>query len=96
LAWDDLERQTNCRWRMALGVLLSAPPFHDYGPSPVAFGHAGAGGANAFADPAHQLSFAFLPVRLFPSGGAGLRGPRLIAAVYECLGAPMLTGDGYE
>jgi len=85
LAWDDTEVQSNARWRMAQGVMLSTPPFNHFGEEPRAFGHAGLGGCVGFADPVRRLGFAYFPVRLFPSGGSGLRGPRLIAAAYESL-----------
>ena len=53
-----------------------------YGPSPTAFGHPGAGGAIAFADPALGLGFAFIPSAMHPGALPGKRTRALIAALY--------------
>ena len=52
------------------------------GPSPMAFGHPGAGGALAFADPALGLGFAFIPSAMHPGTLPGPRTQSLIAALY--------------
>ena len=85
LAWDDIEALSKVRWRMAQGVMLSTPPFHYFGPEARAFGHAGAGGCVGFADPVRRLAFAYFPVRIFPTGGSGQRGPLLVSAAYDSL-----------
>lgn len=53
-----------------------------YGPSPAAFGHPGAGGALAFADPSLGLGFAFIPSGMHPGALPGPRTQSLVAALY--------------
>lgn len=53
-----------------------------YGPSPSAFGHPGAGGALAFADPTTGIGFAFIPSAMHPGALPGPRTRKLVAAVY--------------
>ena len=53
-----------------------------YGPSPTAFGHPGAGGSLAFADPSLGLGFAFIPSAMHPGALPGPRTQALIAALY--------------
>jgi CubicO group peptidase (beta-lactamase class C family) len=53
-----------------------------YGPSPTAFGHPGAGGSLAFADPSHGLGFAFIPSAMHPGALPGPRTRSLVAALY--------------
>jgi CubicO group peptidase (beta-lactamase class C family) len=53
-----------------------------YGPVPTAFGHPGAGGALAFADPALGLGFAFIPSAMHSGALPGPRTRKLIAALY--------------
>jgi len=53
-----------------------------YGPSPTAFGHPGAGGAIAFADPAQGLGFAFIPSAMHAGALPGPRTKALIASLF--------------
>ena len=53
-----------------------------YGPSPTAFGHPGAGGSLAFADPSLRLGFAFIPSAMHSGALPGPRTRALIAALY--------------
>lgn len=53
-----------------------------YGPHPEAFGHPGAGGSLAFADPVLGLGFAFVPSAMHPGTLPGPRTRSLVAALY--------------
>ena len=53
-----------------------------YGPCPTAFGHPGAGGSLAFADPSLGLGFAFIPSAMHPGTLPGPRTQSLVAALY--------------
>jgi len=59
--------------------------FGVYGPSASSFGHPGAGGAIAFADPEHKLGFAFIPSAMHPGALPGLRTRKLVAALYSTM-----------
>jgi CubicO group peptidase (beta-lactamase class C family) len=68
--------------RFGLGFQLTQPE-RPLGPSPRSFGHFGAGGSLAFADPDAQLAFAYVMNR----SGPRRQNPRnraLIDAVYAC------------
>jgi CubicO group peptidase (beta-lactamase class C family) len=67
-----------------LGYHRMAQQQLDDEPSLEAFGHSGAGGSTAFADPVHRLSFALVKNRMTVGPGAATD---LIHAVYGCLGA---------
>jgi len=56
--------------------------FGIYGPSPSSFGHPGAGGSLAFADPEHGIGFAFIPSAMNPGALPGPRTRKLVAALY--------------
>lgn len=56
--------------------------FSLYGPSSSAFGHPGAGGSIAFADPEHGFGFAFIPSDMHPGALPGPRTRKLLAALY--------------
>jgi CubicO group peptidase (beta-lactamase class C family) len=56
--------------------------FGVYGPSPSAFGHPGAGGSIAFADPENGFGFAFIPSAMNPGALPGPRTRKLLAALY--------------
>jgi CubicO group peptidase (beta-lactamase class C family) len=59
--------------------------FGVYGPSSSSFGHPGAGGAIAFADPEHKLGFAYIPSAMHPGALPGLRTRKLVAALYSTM-----------
>jgi CubicO group peptidase (beta-lactamase class C family) len=53
-----------------------------FGPSPLAFGHPGAGGSHAFADPAHGISFAYVMNQMEQSLLPNEKSLRLVDAIY--------------
>lgn len=64
----------------AAGFMTNA--YGVYGPSLSAFGHPGAGGTLAFADPSLGLGFAFIPSGMHPGALPGPRTRSLVAAFY--------------
>jgi CubicO group peptidase (beta-lactamase class C family) len=56
-----------------------------FGPSPSAFGAEGLGGQVSFCDPERRVSFAFVRNHCLVADPVG---PRLIAALYDCLDLP--------
>ena len=54
-----------------------------FGPSERAFGHPGAGGSHAFADPQNQLSFAYVMNQMEQSVLPNAKSLRLVAAMYQ-------------
>ena len=54
-----------------------------FGPSPLAFGHPGAGGSHAFADPAHGISFAYVMNQMEQSLLPNEKSLRLVDAIYS-------------
>jgi CubicO group peptidase (beta-lactamase class C family) len=54
-----------------------------FGPSPRAFGHPGAGGSHAFADPDTGISFAYVMNQMEPGVFPGPKCLRLIATLYS-------------
>ncbi len=54
-----------------------------FGPSLFAFGHPGAGGSHAFADPEHRIAFAYVMNQMEPGVLPGSKALRLVEAVYE-------------
>ena len=91
---DAILPYTTC---FGLGFMLSRPmPAADYGvgidpfgPGPRAFGHPGRGGALAFADPDAGLGFGYVMNQLVSGTRErpDTRAVRLIAALYQALGA---------
>jgi len=59
----------------------------DFGPSLKAFGHPGAGGSHAFADPENRVSFAYVMNQMEPGVLPGPKTQRLIDALYAALAA---------
>jgi CubicO group peptidase (beta-lactamase class C family) len=54
-----------------------------FGPSPLAFGHPGAGGSHAFADPEHAISFAYVMNQMEQSLLPNEKSLRLVDAIYR-------------
>ena len=73
--------------RFGPGFMLQQPGSveAEFGPGPNAFGHPGAGGALAFADPDQELGFAFSMNKMGPYVLIDPRPRKLIDALYSCL-----------
>jgi CubicO group peptidase (beta-lactamase class C family) len=54
-----------------------------FGPSPLAFGHPGAGGSHAFADPEHGISFAYVMNQMEQSLLPNEKSLQLVEAIYR-------------
>ena len=76
--------------RFGLGFQLPFPRLPLAGPR--SFGHDGAGGALAFADRDHRLSFAFLTDRFPARGGADPAAHELLSVAMSCVRENPLTG----
>ena len=72
--------------RFGLGFMLTQPMI-PFGPNPRSFGHPGAGGSIAFADPDAQLGFAYTMNQMQAGLGGDARGFALIGALYAALRA---------
>lgn len=81
----DLVLQTTTRF--GPGFMLSQPERADgrFGTGPAAFGHAGAGGSFAFADPTSGLGFAYVMNRMGPHILLDPRATALIEAAQSCV-----------
>jgi CubicO group peptidase (beta-lactamase class C family) len=55
-----------------------------FGTSPGAFGHPGAGGSHAFADPENRISFAYVMNQMEQSLLPNEKSLRLVDAIYDC------------
>jgi CubicO group peptidase (beta-lactamase class C family) len=69
-----------------LGFMLPSEVFPV--PGPAAFGHSGAGGAFGMADPALDMSLAYVTNRLGSGVSPDSRSTELVAALYRCAAAP--------
>ncbi len=70
--------------RFGLGFMLTQPTI-PFGPNPRSFGHPGAGGSVAFADPDARLGFGYVMNQMQSTLAAGSHGFRLIGEVYKAL-----------
>jgi CubicO group peptidase (beta-lactamase class C family) len=72
--------------RFGLGFMLpQGRPGTDFGPSPGAFGHPGAGGSVGFADPERRVGFGYVMNRMGPHILLDPRATALIDASYKSL-----------
>jgi CubicO group peptidase (beta-lactamase class C family) len=67
-----------------IGNRPSLIPRRMFGTSPSAFGHPGAGGANAFADPENRVSFAYVMNQMEQQVLPNEKSLRLVDAIYQC------------
>ncbi|PRX97705.1 serine hydrolase domain-containing protein [Allonocardiopsis opalescens] len=80
------DRVLGIRTDWGLGFMVPGGPFVPRALPAGAFGHGGATGSFAFADPAHELSFGYAPNRGSELlEGNDLRVNTLVDAVYDCL-----------
>ena len=72
------------------GFMKDTPesPRRIFGPSPSAFGHPGAGGSNAFADPENGIAFAYVMNQMEQSLLPNEKSSRLVDALYANLPSP--------
>ena len=80
---NDIDKVTGAVVRRSRGFILNTDGC--YGPNPDAFGHAGAGGSMAYADPHEQLSFAYAMNQMQADPRAIPRSKILTDAVFSCL-----------
>lgn len=72
--------------RRALGFILSTPGGrYEWGPNPRTFGHSGAGGSLAFADPDRQIGFGYVMNQMSAGLGADPRWKPMLDALYAAL-----------
>jgi CubicO group peptidase (beta-lactamase class C family) len=64
------------------GYILSHD--HNYGPTTTGFGHAGAGGSMAFADPTARVGFSYVMNQLQPEG-YGPRYSKIVEKTYQII-----------
>ena len=79
------EDGASARLRMGLAYMLNSPPHRPMGPHPEAFGHSGAGGHMAFADPVSRLGFSYCCNRMHDGNETGVRTRSLIDAVFAAI-----------
>lgn len=82
-----MEGRPPCRPQDATDDTEVVPPLkkrrHLFGPSFSAFGHPGAGGSLAFADPQNRIGFAYVMNQMEPGVLPGPRAAALVEAVYS-------------
>lgn len=83
--WDQRCGLTGRAYRMAMGLFLNSGASVALGPNRNAFGHHGAGGPVAFADPDVGIAFSYTMNALCAGGGLGERCEALIEATYRSL-----------
>ena len=72
--------------RRALGFILSTPGGrYEWGPNPRTFGHSGAGGSLAFADPDRGVGFGYVMNQMSAGLGADPRWAPMLDALYASI-----------
>ena len=82
LRWIGHEQVLHHMRRMAAGFMLGTPGHLPFGPHLQSFGHTGAGGAVAFADPVSRIGFAYVMNRFYDGPPPNPRVAALVDAVY--------------
>jgi len=82
-AGDEADLVLGRRLRRGAGVILNTDAM--FGPNDRAWGHSGAGGSTAFADPVTTTAFAYAMNQMRDDEGNNTRASRLIGAYYNCL-----------
>lgn len=77
-SWCGICKMTDRPFRYGVGFFLNYPPMSPFGRNLRAFGHAGAGGALAVADPEAGLAFAYSPNYMCAGAGVGERCEALV------------------
>jgi len=85
LRWAGDEHVLHHTRRMAAGFMLGTPLHLPFGPHLESFGHTGAGGAVAFADPVARIGFAYVMNRFYDGPPPNSRVAGLVKAVYDAL-----------
>lgn len=80
---DEPDLVLGQRMRRGAGVILNTDAM--FGPHDGAWGHSGAGGSTAFADPDSGTAFAYVMNQMRDDEGGSTRASRLISAYYDCL-----------
>lgn len=83
--WNGSCGLTGRHYRYGLGFFLNQTAGPSFGRNPQAFGHPGAGGAVAFADPEGGIAFAYTPNFMCAGESLGDRCDALIEATYASL-----------
>jgi CubicO group peptidase (beta-lactamase class C family) len=78
--WRGVSISSGLNFRLGLGFFLNNPPDRPMGTSSRAFGHSGAGGAQAIGDPDAGIGFAYSPNMMHGGLDIGVRATRLIEA----------------
>ena len=81
---------TKNKVRVAYGFFYNLPPVAPLGPNPNSLGHAGMGGATAFADPERKIGFGYVCNHLYQPRAKdtsilGDRAVRLAECLYTCI-----------
>ena len=84
--WEDISDGTTGQpMRMTMGFWKNTGKLKNMGQSKEAFGHSGAGGARALADPKHNIALAYLTNLQSERLGSGVRTETIVQAAFDNL-----------